>query len=244
MDEQLVRVVAEDLEFLRNEWHQEIDDVSLRRSSNILRSLLVHSNLQKVASYMGEVIYVNAPEIVNYRRILNDPTLRFYQCGGASYRGLTVGCFANYSRAFTDEELREMSKPSPKEPGGYEVRLGRFLRHPSFVVSGLRIDRLAVISYVANKLGGAHYDSNRSSEKDRKYVALDAIRESVRLADKNAIYYELLSIGQRIVKSQSVDRLYEIIARTIMVGNDDKTGESPFIGSDGKDSTPKSNTRG
>jgi len=96
----------------------------------------------------------------------------------------------------------------------YPVKLAISLRQPSFVIEGILINREEVIKYVSNKLGGAHYDSSRKPRAssrgvslEEKYALLDSARNSTMLADKNAIYYELLSIGQRLVNSKDVQQV-------------------------------------
>ena len=42
----LLEVVVSDLIFLHEEWDEEVDDHSLRRSSTVLRRLLVDNELQ------------------------------------------------------------------------------------------------------------------------------------------------------------------------------------------------------
>jgi hypothetical protein len=96
----------------------------------------------------------------------------------------------------------------------YPVKLAVFLRQPSFVIEGTFINREEVIKYVTNKLGGAHYDSTREPQTsssgvslEGKYALLDSVRNSTMIADKNAIYYELLSIGQRLINSKDIQQL-------------------------------------
>lgn len=48
-----IRVVRQDLEFLRDKWDNSIDEPSLRRSSNVLRGLLVDGNLGRAWRALG-----------------------------------------------------------------------------------------------------------------------------------------------------------------------------------------------
>lgn len=222
MDSNLIKIVAEDLKFLREEWDEEISDASLRRSSNVLRNLLVYSQLQQVARHLGEEIYIDAPEIVDHREKLADPRMLLYQCGGATYKGGRIGVFVKYSTQLSAEEMCDLTAPSKKVRLGHQVKLGKYLRQPSFIVEGLKIDRETVIKYVANKLGGTHYSQERNNKKDEKYIKLDEIRRwGMELGGKEAVYFELLSIGQRVVNSQTVSRIYEIIKSMLNHVNSD-----------------------
>ena len=212
MDMELARVVAEDLEYLFAEWNQDIDDASLRRNSLVLRKLLIEGLLSRVAHEVDKQVLVMTPAI---GRLITDAELRecrFFQAGGALYKGTIVQSISMISRAKTEAEIKasyERSKESIEKD--YPVKLNVFLKQTSLVVDGVLINREVVIKYVANKLGGAHYDKSREDTKagslEQKYELLDKVRSDVNVAYKNAIYYELLSIGQRLVNSQDICQL-------------------------------------
>jgi hypothetical protein len=71
------------------------------------------------------------------------------------------------------------------------------------VVEGEVFRRREIIQYVANKLGGAHYDERR----DERERLLDYAQEAYKVADKKPIYFELLSTGQKLVRSPDIERL-------------------------------------
>jgi hypothetical protein len=212
MDLELARLVAEDLDYLFKEWNQDIDDASLRRSSPVLRALLVEGLLGRAAHQVGREMRVMAPAI---GRVVTDGELRectFFQAGGAKYKGMIVQSMSMIPRAETPAEMKESYERQKEIIGkSYPVKMGVFLKQTSFVVKGVLINREEVIKYVANKLGGAHYDSSRAPSKvegevslDQKYALLDEVRTGMSTADKNAVYYELLSIGQRVVNSRDI----------------------------------------
>lgn len=214
MDMELARIVAEDIDFLTREWNQDIDDASLRRASPILRSLLVEGKLGKVAHDCGSNLRIMAPAI---NRVLTEAELKenaYFQAGGAKYKGMEVQAMSMVNRALSEKEIKANYERYKKVIGkSYPVKLGVFLRQPSFVVDGVLIYRDEVIKYVSNKLGGAHYDDSRNTGAkgeaplEGKYALLDKVRSGTNVAEKNAIYYELLSIGQRVVNSRDVRHL-------------------------------------
>lgn len=53
MDMDLLHLVCEDLNFLFDDWNQDIDDASLRRSSSVLGSLLVEGKLAKIVHFVN-----------------------------------------------------------------------------------------------------------------------------------------------------------------------------------------------
>lgn len=225
MDLDLARLVAEDLDYLFNEWNQDIDDASLRRSSPVLRALLVEGLLARAAHQVNRDIRIMAPAI---GRVVTKPELRecsFFQAGGAKYKGMMVQSMSMVPRAKTPEEIKASYERSKDVVGkSYPVKIGVFLKQISFVVKGVLINREEVIKYVANKLGGAHYDSSRTTPTDtnqvsleQKYGLLDEVRNGMITAEKNAVYYELLSIGQRVVNSRDIRHLRKQLAQALSV---------------------------
>ena len=223
MDTDLARVVAEDLEYLFHDWNQEIDDGSLRRSSPVLRSLLVEGLLGRVAHQVGRDVRVMAPAV---GRVTTEAELReckFFQAGGALHKGIIVQSMSMVARAKTEAEIKASYERGRSAMGkSYPVKLGTFLKQTSLVVNGVLINREEVIKYVANKLGGAHYDSSRESAKgpgdlslELKYKLLDEVRGGMLVADRNAIYYELLSIGQRLINSRDVRQLRKFLTHAL-----------------------------
>lgn len=225
MDIELARLVADDLDYLFKEWNQDIDDASLRRSSPVLRAFLVEGLLGRAAHQANREIRVMAPAI---DRVVTEAELRectFFQAGGAKYKGMIVQSMSMVPRAKTAAEIKASYERSKKVIGkSYPVKIGAYLKQTSFVVNGVRINREEVIKYVANKLGGAHYDSSRAAQKgneevslEQKYALLDEVRTGIAMADKNAVYYELLSIGQRVVNSRDIRGLRKHLNQVLSV---------------------------
>ena len=221
IDNELITIVAEDLNYLTNKWTQDIDDPSLRRASPVLRSLLIESQLMKVANMLNEEISVMAPLISKYEDELEDASIVFYQSGGAKFKGMEIQFVKRNNRAMSPEEIKTNYEKQKNLIGqNYPVKLTKFMKQISFLINGVKINREEVIKYIANKRGGAHYDGSRKTDKvgskgdlEKKFKLLDDIHRSTIVADKNSVYYELLSIGQRLINSPDVKRIREIINR-------------------------------
>ena len=219
IDHELIRVVSEDLDYLSDEWNQDIDDASLRRSSPVLRSLLIEGHLMRVVNMLNEQVMLMTPLVSMKEDTLNDPSIVFYQSGGANYKGMEVQFTSQRNRALSPEEIKETYEEQKELIGkNHPIKLTKFMKQVSFMINGTKIDREEVIKYIANKRGGAHYDGSRNEQKpgskgnlERKFMLLDTIHSGTAMADKNAVYYELLSIGQRIVASHDVQRVRQII---------------------------------
>jgi hypothetical protein len=88
-----------------------------------------------------------------------------------------------------------------------ELTLDQYLHIPCMIIGEIDIDRIELIKYVANKLGGAHLDFSRSNKQlEQKFLASDNLHQFQRV-EKNIIPYELLSIGQELINSKHVQRL-------------------------------------
>jgi hypothetical protein len=220
-DNKLIAIVSEDLDYLSEDWDQDIDDSSLRRASPVLRSLLIEGQLMKVANILNETVEVMAPKISKSEEHLNDHSIAFYQSGGAYYKGAQVQFFHQLNRAMSPEEVKEIYKKQSNLIGqNYPVKLSKFMKQTSFMVNGIKINREEVVKYIANKRGGAHYDSSRNIDKtgskgelEKKYILLDVVHDGYISGDKNSVYYELLSIGQRLIGSPDVQRIRQIVSQ-------------------------------
>lgn len=197
----LGQVVLDDLRYLKTTWNQEeINDDFLRRDSTILRRLLVNGDLQRYRRAIGlrGEIRVMAPDLNYQLSGANRKDIIIASAGGTRHRGASsVG-------------LLTMRVPLPPPvPGAHEDRewrMSSYLDAPCIVANGVSIRRRDVINYVANKLGGAHYDEARK-KKDSAYAVLDAIKGQIELIEKEIIFFELLAIGQAIAASPDVAKM-------------------------------------
>ena len=202
MDREL-QIVLEDLDFLGSEWDQDVSDESLRRSSPVLRRFLVEGQLLKSWHNVGlsgqpEVL---APSLNKHLAVCPLNTVRYATAGGADYQGMTIALLFETDEASTPMQRQKISALGPPE---IRQTLTEFTDSACVIVEGTLISRLELVKYVVNKLGGAHYDSKR--EKDYQRL-LDYVGRTRTVAGKNAVYFELLSIGQTLVKSSDIGKL-------------------------------------
>lgn len=218
MNFELLQYVYDELLFIQNNWDNKIEDSNLRRNSNILRELLVNGKLLRAWKEIG---FARQPTIIT-------PTLElvigffglekivFAMAGEGTFGGATISEFLILNYTMSAEEvkiLHDLDKNSDVNMG-----LAEFLNKPCIIKNSITINRLEVINYVANKLGGTHLDFKRNLKKlkEQKYLVLDSIRYSeLRIIDKDPIYLQLLSIGQMIANSKSVEKLKKKIEEVI-----------------------------
>ena len=209
---ELIKTVSEDLEFVKNEWNMDdISDSNLRRSSHILRRLLIEGDLNKVS------IFLNFGKIKIYSKddSCNEDGLVLSQNGGGKFNGMTVSNLKIYNKIHTPDQIKK-DYESDKNKKAQAISINRFLKNKCITFQDMSLDREDIIKYVANKLGGVHYDSSRveSSGKPNKeelmerYKVLDNYRkEGFQIAGKDAVYFELLSVGKTIIKSNDILKL-------------------------------------
>jgi len=204
MDMELIKIVSEDLEFIAKEWNSEdIGEQNLRRSSSVLRRLLIEGDLYKASKIIG------FGQIKVFVTKEHDPLpgLVYSQTAGGKHRGMEISKPSVCNRALTEEEIGELFRQGREED---ITGLPVFLKKSGITINGVKINGEEIIKYVCNKLGGAHYDTKRYSKNkniEEKYNLLDLSKDTVRLSDMNSVYYELLSIGQKLVNSEDIKKL-------------------------------------
>jgi hypothetical protein len=208
-DIELIKIVASDLRFLRDEWDNKVDDHSLRRSSPILRRLLVEQDLHcawKALGFEGQATIV-ASTLKPILQAVPAQHILFATAGGASFGGAELRGFVRAKSKLDQAQVDRLAGgPVPNA----KFSLLDFVDDASVIVAGIEVKRRQVIKYVSNKLGGAHLDRRRGTTKEGMiFDLLDKASESYTLLEKPAIYFELLSIGQALVNSADVMRFLD-----------------------------------
>jgi len=107
-------------------------------------------------------------------------------------------------------------KPGRRHVVGQPI--SEFLDSSFALILGIEITRRDVIKYVANKLGGAHFDPSRNRRGDNRLKLLDSFaRTRLEIAGKrpfNAVYVELLSIAEYLAESSDASRFREAFRKT------------------------------
>lgn len=209
---ELVRLVAADLGYIRD-W-RDLDDDSLRRGSNTLRQLLVDKGglLQRAWKAAG---FAKEPRIrcTTLKHIIGSalaPDITIATAGGAIYKGENIKAVVVYSRSWTEAETAERRRIAGQGPPEEDATLSGFIAAPCMLIEGLEVPRRVLINYVANKLGGVHFDVGRAARRHKEkgeaeiYRRLDDIPTRLTVIDKPAVYYELLSIGQVLARSDDI----------------------------------------
>lgn len=200
--------VIADLRWLLDTDLTQEDESVLREMSARLRRLLIEGTLQRyrkqVVGVRGEVRVELPPSSGTGAGVV------FHQAGGGTRQGMQIGGVQVWDRALTPEEIRaQFDAFKASEAAPRTLPLSRWLSETCIEAGGARISRHDVIKYVANKLGGVHLDERRSEAKEPGFIALDRIRDAFRVADLDAVYHELASIGQQLAACPDVAEMLE-----------------------------------
>jgi hypothetical protein len=107
-------------------------------------------------------------------------------------------------------------KPGRRHVVGQPI--SKFLGSSFALILGTEVTRRDVIRYVANKLGGAHFDPSRNRKGDDRVELLDIFAKTrLEIAGQrpfNAVYVELLSIAEYLAESSDAARIREAFRKT------------------------------
>jgi hypothetical protein len=205
----LLQVVREHLDYIADDWHEDVTDAVIRRGSVALRALIVEGALQRAWKQAG---YDREPQVtttvIPARVFSRSDHVIVANAGGATIRGIRTAGTAIFDYAMTDAEISAI-RQGQAAPEEETMGIVRFRDTTCLLTRGVEVSRHHVIKYVANKLGGAHFDDNRAAtEEGRIHRALDGVLElPVEYMSKDIINFELLSIGQTLARSNDVMRL-------------------------------------
>jgi hypothetical protein len=118
------------------------------------------------------------------------------------------------------DEARDTLIAAHLKPGAQRSRgrpLCKFLASTFALVLGTEVSRRDVIKYVAQKLGGAHFDPRRGRSGDTHLELLDRLSKTrLEITDKrpiNAVYVELLSIAEWLAESGDAARFRDAFSK-------------------------------
>ena len=213
----LLDIVTSDLVFLREEWDEEVDDHSLRRSSTILRRLLVDNELQRAwkAAHFEKEPIIEASTLQKIIEVTPLAKVVFAAAGGARYKGAELHGVIMRNYVLTPEEIKKES-----EHGVLSASFGlrAFIEAPCVIIKQNLISRRILIKYVSNKLGGAHHDSRRGKTKEELLFSLLDGTQQYRLISLPCTSNFCLPVRRsrdRVTSSGSLPKRIRMLKRTI-----------------------------
>lgn len=218
---ELMRVVRDDLVFLKSLDYRRPSRTDVRVASSILRRLL-HEGMYQTAWTMagleGEpsILAVDLQAIVAE---LQPHHIQYAYAGGAETDGAHHKGYVLLAVPRVEAEAEGYDAAAEQigkliKPGVTRVfSLSQFLQSPAVISGKAAVSRLDVVRYVANKLGGVHWDNVRKAWSDpvgSRHRLLD--EEHLLVGRLPAPLYEVVSIAQAIASSNGTVRFIERVA--------------------------------
>ncbi len=228
--------IAEDIEWLQREWctvYEPPHDEELRRGTAVLRRLLLDGNLQAAWIHFGfeRSPRLSGPDIVailkgnghELRRVVSMVAggaicngIQMSAIGAARTHNRTTGVSADADEGFA-VEVFSVARSAVGEPVKGELKdlaerswnLNAYLDAPGAIRLGQTLSRRDIIQYFANSAGGVHldYDGKRHRTQEETYRLLRELDQKVVADTMDGLFFELLSIGQAIAKSEDLAML-------------------------------------
>lgn len=219
MNPELVKYVTEDLEWIRATLATEPPESILRQISGTLRRLLVDGGglLQRARKLQGQQ---GEPELLGADLhvalgVLDIPLDGVMLAIAGPYKLARHGSKELSVWIVTDRPFKRPAKVKELTHlplSQYLAAPGLRLRHPDDA-AGRFISRISLLKYIANKLGGVHYDPSRDQKGDEEFEYLDrSILFSTDVDGHPPHYVVLLSITQALVRTPEVMEPFGLIA--------------------------------
>jgi hypothetical protein len=215
---EVLRLVRDDLAFLRSLNYSRPSRTEIRVASSILRRLL-HEGMYLGAWRLAGLESDPSVSAVDLQAVVSGVEPRYIHyayAGGAKTEGahhkghvLLVIPRAEVQADGQDVVLRRVQQHI--KPGVTRTfSLQQFCASPAVISGASAVSRIDVVRYVANKLGGVHWDNRRGGWTDAassRHRLLD--EQHLVVGRLPAALYEVISIAQCIARSDDASRYTE-----------------------------------
>lgn len=233
--------VADDIEWFQKEWctlYEPPSNADLRRGSAALRRLLVDNMLQQAwrAHGFAEQPKVTGPDVkallIELKRPLQHVAsliaggatlngIQFTLIGAARVANEITGVSADADEGFAVEVFNVSRDARNGEVDSSPLvdltnkcwKLNDYLDAPGAVRRGMAFRRRDIVKYFANYAGGVHLKGSKQTygRKERIYEHIAELNQKVQADTMDGLYFELLSIGQALGKSDDLRTLTQAI---------------------------------
>ncbi len=232
-DTHLLRVTKGQLEHLKRQLQRPLDYDDLLQLSAVLRQLLVDNDglVQSAWNTLGyaKAVRIQTTSIDDLldRDYLGDKRVNI-AANGAVIGSTWVGPLGDCEPQITARLQEDLAPFGDDAHEPTTLILSDYLRSTCIYLAGIRVSRRHLIKYVANKLGGVHYDPARDKEDALElasYNALDDVFDFYSATPKggcfplvvddtlHALHIALLAIGRDVTASEDVNFLFKKIGQ-------------------------------
>jgi hypothetical protein len=208
MNNQEIKIVAEDLEYLRDGWGPDIPEPDIRRGSAILRRLLVESAFSEAWRSAG---FKNQPKIiaVDLLNFVDENYLKDIECclaWGANFRGgfMLGPCITRNPMS------QKMPPPGIRAdgfPGEREFTIPELMESIAGISEGKAVKRREIIKYIANVKGGIHLRSKKRKEEIILIKKIEKFENRINAHTSDGLLVETVAIAQAVGQSDDANKL-------------------------------------
>jgi hypothetical protein len=215
-----LRTVYDDLAFLQSMRFERPSRTEVRISSSVLRRLL-HEHMLAAAWRISELPDQPRITAVDLDAVVGDVPRRYIHyayAGGAPTKRAQHSGYAllvipkdEVSAGDYDATARAMSQKL-RAGARRDFSLPDFCGSASVISGGAAVTRVDVVRYVANKLGGVHWDNERggwTTPQGSRHRLLD--EQHIVVGGLPGALYEVISIAHALVSAPDVARLMQTI---------------------------------
>ena len=208
--------MRDDLRFLTSMDFTNPTRATARVASSIVRRLLADMMFQAAWQFLGlkDAPLIEAYDLGAVIAKIDPKYVHYAYAGGAPTEGAS---HRNFTLLVVPKD--EVDKTNPEatakrihslygEPKRRTFTLDEFCNSPSVVSGNASVSRLGVVRYVANKLGGVHWDNKRSAWTDpvgSRHRLLD--EKHIKVGALPAVHFEVISIAYDLCNSDAARRL-------------------------------------
>lgn len=218
---EFLRIVRDDIEFLLSLDYRRPSRTHVRLASSVLRRLLhegMYQNAWTLAELHGQP-NVLAFDLLAMVADLQPQHIDYAYAGGATTEGahhkgmVLLRIPKEEAEAEGYDECAQRISKLMKPPSMRLFPLADFCQSPAVITGKASVSRLGIIRYVANKLGGVHWDNQRQGWTDpvgSRHRMLD--EKHLMVGKLPAPLYEVISIAQTVASSEDATRFIQRVA--------------------------------
>jgi hypothetical protein len=201
---QLRDIVVADVRYLALQGDGLVDDNALRRDSVVLRRLLTDRGEGDIALLWRLSGIEGTPRIegADIGELTTDTGLEFATADPFRGRGVVTYEVRVYGRIHDEAGPGALARQM--------LPIAQYMNGGCIYAEGTIIRRSDLIAYVANTRGGAHHGRGKRTGNPRRqhaYDVLDQISTEWSVMNRDAVFAQVLAVGQAVVTSSDIQAL-------------------------------------
>lgn len=195
--------------------HGPVRDRHVRQASVIVRRWLCDNELRKLGKLLGQKVTFPAQDDEHiFKVIKSDPDIDYCLSAGVKFKGKPLALLYSSRSPIPPTWIGQLHQIKT-----VDVRLGKALGRPSLYFEDEIFNLGDVLRFACNKLGGAHFDSNRTAREEKlerasRFVTFGPPANTVPSGRVGSIHVPLEDAGADVLSGISVS---VIVAASMLV---------------------------